>query len=166
MKNFVVAMDSKGNGFQYLKDRFGETKMDAKLKAVFFVRPEIRQIMCYDTFRSKLKKLELPAWDAFVLVVQNFPFNNRAENDAELVSNMLAEYQELGCRMQLKMYFLHSHLDFLPPNLGDVSDENGERFHQYIVTMETRYQGHFKPNMMGDYCWFLQQTLTSTKASA
>ena len=34
----------------------------------------------------------------------------------------------------------HSHLDFFPPNLGAVSDEQGERFHQDIAIMEKRYQ--------------------------
>lgn len=42
MKNFVLAMDRNGNGFQYLKDRFGKTKTDAKLKVEIFVGPEIR----------------------------------------------------------------------------------------------------------------------------
>jgi len=59
--------------------------------------------------------------------------------------------------MSLKMHFLHSHLDFFPENLGEVSDEHEERFHQDIVTMETRYQGKYNPNMMGDYCWFLHR---------
>ena len=43
------------------------------------------------------------------------------------------------CQMSLKMYFLHSHLNFFPPNLGAVSDEHGERFHQDITTMESNY---------------------------
>ena len=34
--------------------------------------------------------------------------------------------------MSLKLHFLHSHLYFFPENLGDVSDEHGERFHQDI----------------------------------
>jgi hypothetical protein len=162
MKNFVVAMDHNGSGFQYLKDKFGKIKTDAKLKAGIFVGPEIREIMRDDAFRSKLNKLELAAWDAFVLVVQNFLGNHRADNYAELVSNMLAAYQQLGSRMSLKIHFLHSHLDFFPTNLGDVSDEHGERFHQDIAIMERRYQGHFNPNMMGDYCWFLQRSTTDT----
>ncbi|KRX78455.1 putative ATP-dependent RNA helicase DDX23 [Trichinella sp. T6] len=32
----------------------------------------------------------------------------------------------------LKLHFLHSHLDFFPQNLGDVSEEQGERFHHDI----------------------------------
>ena len=53
---------------------------------------------------------------------------------------------------------------FFPVNLGAVSDEHGERFHQDIKIMEHRYQGRFEPNMVGDYCWFLQlETTTSHK---
>ena len=43
--------------------------------------------------------------------------------------------------MSLKVHFLHSHLDFSRENLGEVSEEHGERFHQDIAKMEKRYQG-------------------------
>ena len=46
----------------------------------------------------------------------------------------------MGCRMSLKMHFLHSHLDLFPENLGAVSDEQGERLHQDIQAMEERYK--------------------------
>ena len=59
----------------------------------------------------------------------------------------------MGCRMSLKMHFLHYHLDFFSPNMGDVSKEHGERFHQDISDMERRYQGQWNCNMMGDYLW-------------
>ncbi|KDR09424.1 hypothetical protein L798_00642, partial [Zootermopsis nevadensis] len=59
--------------------------------------------------------------------------------------------------MSLKINFLHSHLDFFPGNLGDVSDEQGDRFHQDMRTLEERYLGRWDPAMMGDYCWFLQK---------
>jgi len=57
--------------------------------------------------------------------------------------------------MSLKVHFLHAHLDFFPSNLGDVSDEHGERFHQEIAEMEKRYQRKWNPSMMADYCWTL-----------
>ena len=52
--------------------------------------------------------------------------------------------------MSIKVHFLHSHLDESPANLGDVSDEQGERFHQDIQTMEERYQGRYdtKPSQV------------------
>jgi hypothetical protein len=59
--------------------------------------------------------------------------------------------------MSLKVHFLNSHLDCFPENLGAVSDEQGERFHQVIKEMETRYQGRWNVNMMGDYCWLLHR---------
>jgi hypothetical protein len=61
----------------------------------------------------------------------------------------------LGCNVFLKMHFLDLHLDFLPQNLGNVTDEHGERFRQDISKMETRYQGKWNPSMLADYCWTL-----------
>ena len=36
-------------------------------------------------------------------------------------------YKGMGCNMSLKVHFLESHLNFSPANLGEVSDEQGER---------------------------------------
>ncbi|UYV80151.1 hypothetical protein LAZ67_18001830 [Cordylochernes scorpioides] len=47
--------------------------------------------------------------------------------------------------MSIKIHFLHSHLDFFPDNLGAVSDEHGELFHQDISSMEKRYQVYKTP---------------------
>ena len=58
--------------------------------------------------------------------------------------------------MSIKVYFLLSHLDRFPENLGDVSDEQGERFHQDIKTMGERYQGRWGIKMMADYFWNLK----------
>ena len=60
-----------------------------------------------------------------------------------------------GVKMSLKIHFLHSPLKFFPENLGDVSDEHGERFHQDMKSIEGRYQGFWDEAMMGDYIWFL-----------
>ena len=57
--------------------------------------------------------------------------------------------------MSLKIHFLHSHLDFFPSNCGNVSDEQGEHFHQDIAVMEKRYQEKWSPSMLADYCWTL-----------
>ncbi|EFN78917.1 hypothetical protein EAI_12044, partial [Harpegnathos saltator] len=57
--------------------------------------------------------------------------------------------------MSLKLHYLHSHLDFFPDNLGDVSEEQDERFHQDIKEMERRYQERWNATMLADYCWCL-----------
>jgi hypothetical protein len=59
--------------------------------------------------------------------------------------------------MSLKVHFLGSHLDFFPENLGAVSDEHGERFHQDIYNMEKRYQGKWSLSMLADYRWTLKR---------
>ncbi|EFN86224.1 hypothetical protein EAI_17169, partial [Harpegnathos saltator] len=43
--------------------------------------------------------------------------------------------------MNLKIYFLKSHLDYFPKcSLASVSEEQGEKFYQDIKEMEQRYQ--------------------------
>jgi hypothetical protein len=59
--------------------------------------------------------------------------------------------------MSLKVHFLDSHLEFFPENLGAVSVEHGERFHQDISNMEKRYQGKWSLSMLADYCWTLKR---------
>lgn len=59
--------------------------------------------------------------------------------------------------MYLKIHFLYSHLEFFPENLGAVSDEHGERFHQDIIVMEKRYQGKCSKKMLADFCWSLKR---------
>jgi hypothetical protein len=59
--------------------------------------------------------------------------------------------------MSLKLHFFHSHLNFFPPNLGAVSDEHGEKFHQDIAQVERRYNGKRIEEMLADYCWTLQR---------
>jgi hypothetical protein len=44
---------------------------------------------------------------------------------------------------------------FLPENMGAVSYEHGERFHQDVSQMEKRYSGKWSPNMLADCCWSL-----------
>ena len=50
--------------------------------------------------------------------------------------------------MSIKVNFLHNLLDCFSENLGDVSDEQGKKFHQDIKVMEEWYQE--------DYCWNLK----------
>jgi len=46
-------------------------------------------------------------------------------------------------------------LGFFPKNCVAVSDENGERFHQDISSVEKRYQGKLNCAMLADYFWTL-----------
>ena len=71
---------------------------------------------------------------------EDFLGNNKARNYAELVTNMLTAFRNLGCNMSIKMHYLFSHMDRFPENLGSMSDEQGEIFHQDMKVMEVWYQ--------------------------
>ena len=62
----------------------------------------------------------------------------KASNYQNLVVMMLQNFQTLCERMSIKLYYLFSHLHYIPVNLGDVGEEQGERIHQNIRTMEER----------------------------
>ena len=42
--------------------------------------------------------------------------------------------------MSINLHFINSHLDQFPENLRDMSEEQGEWFHQHLKTIEDRYQ--------------------------
>ena len=46
-----------------------------------------------------------------------------------------------------------------------MSDDQGERFHQEIKEMETRYQGRWDTVMMADYCCTLKIDIPTTEHS-
>ena len=102
-----------------------------------------------------LSAVEKDAWICFAAVVQGFLENNKEDNYAELVANLVNSYSKMGCKMSMKVHMLDVDLDEFKENLGAYSEEHGERFHQDIKDFESRYQGQYKENMMGDYIWGL-----------
>jgi hypothetical protein len=114
MKNFVKAMDRNRDGFQYLKLKF-PILSDAKIKEGIFVGPQIRVLLKDEHFESVLYSTELEAWKSFKNVCEHVLGNNRVDNYKLFIENLLEAYQNLGCNMSLKIHFLHSHLDFSPP---------------------------------------------------
>jgi hypothetical protein len=156
VKQFVKALDKKGRCFGYLCSRFPGVS-DEKLKAGVFDGPQIRILMRDPQFLNEMTRDESKAWKAFAAVVSNFLGSIKAENYKQLVDTLLSTFKKLGCNMSVKVHFLHSHIDYFPDNLGAVSEEQGERFHKDIKTIEKRYQGRWDTNMMADYCWCLQK---------
>ncbi|GFU20210.1 uncharacterized protein TNCV_3393351 [Trichonephila clavipes] len=156
MKQFVKGLDKEGECFKYLCEQFPGIS-DAKLKEGIFVGPDIRKLLKDETFLTKMEMKEKNAWNSLKLVVTGFLGNKKDPNYKALVAELLQNYKILGCNMSIKVHFLHSHLDYFPENLGAVSEEQGERFHQDIKEMERRYQGRWNVNMMADYCWMLKR---------
>jgi len=162
MKNFVKAMDRKGKGFTFLQQKFPRVSLE-KLKAGIFDGPQIRELMKDSTFDDALSATELSAWGSLKSVITNFLGKNRCEEYEKEVDELLKNFQKLGARMSDKMQFLRSHLDYFPQNCGDLSKEQGERFHQDIRVMEERYQGRWDVNFLADYCWCLNRDVVTTQ---
>lgn len=106
-------------------------------------------------FKRRLTDVEKIAFEGAINVINPFLGNNKADNYKEIVAEMLSAYENMGVNMSLKLHFLHNHLDFFPPNLGDFSDEHGERFHQDISLIQARFKGKDTQHMLGSYCWSL-----------
>ena len=164
IKQFTKALDKDGDCFPYLCLDFPGLTME-KLKASIFDGDQIWQLIIDPEFENSLNKVELEAWKAFVLVVKNFLGNSKASNYAKLVNNMLTAIRNLGCNMSVKLHNLFSHMDWFPENLGSMSDKQGERFHQDLKEMETRYQDRWDTVMMADYCWNLKRDLSAAEHS-
>lgn len=118
--------------------------------------PDIKKLMNTKTFDEKLNEQELNAWICIKNVIHNFLGNKKADNYEILVADMMRAFKELKVDMSLKIHMLFSHLEFFPENLGEVSDEHGEKFHQEMSDMEKRFKGKPVVNMLAEYCWSIK----------
>lgn len=156
MKQYVKALPIEGDCFKYLITAFPSLSFE-KIKAGVFDGPQIRKLVKDENFIETMTELQKNAWMAFKDLIKNFLGNTRAQNYTEIVQQLLKTFKILGCNMSIKVHFLHSHLADFPENLGAVSDEQGERFHQDLKIMEARYQGRWDVHMMADYCWSIKR---------
>ena len=122
-----------------------------------FVGPQIRKLILNDMFDKMLNKTELVAQKSFKQVCLNFLGLLKSNDFEDVVANLLCNYHKMGCKMSLKAHFLHSHLPFFHKNLGAVLDEHGERFHQDIAVIETKFKGKWSTGMLTEYCWSLKR---------
>ncbi|GBN83253.1 hypothetical protein AVEN_158227-1 [Araneus ventricosus] len=106
-------------------------------------------------FVTKMETNERKAWESFKLVITSFLGKKKDPNYKSIVEERIKNFKTFGC--SLNVHFLDSHLDYFPENLGAVSEEQGETFHQDIKEMERRYQGKWNVSMIADYCWMLQR---------
>ena len=77
-----------------------------------FIGPQVKVMLASEELFTKMNDVEKKAWRAIADVVTGFLGNNKAPNYKDLVSRMIKAYENMGCRMSLKLHYLHSHLDF------------------------------------------------------
>ena len=128
-----------------------------KLELGIFDGPQIRTLIKHPAFVLHMTVAESAAWCSYVSVEKEFLGKTKADCYQDIVKQMLTNFQALGAKMSIKTHYLFSHLGRFPENLGEVSEEQGERFHQAIKKMKMRYQGRWDSRMMSDYCWSLMR---------
>ncbi|GBP10915.1 hypothetical protein EVAR_5488_1 [Eumeta japonica] len=106
--------------------------------------------------------IEKCAWEEFVWSMRIFFGHRKSDGYIQHVEQLLIHFRQLKCNMSIKLYYLNSHLYYFPENFGDLSEEQGDRFHQDIRTMEERYLRYWNVNMMADYCWSTQNSTPDT----
>ena len=120
----------------------------------------IRKLIKDNEHVNSMNDLELSAWTSFVdmgkILRQSLAINYK-----EFVEKLLRNLQVICANMSIKVHFLHNHQDKFPDNCGDVSDEQGERFHMDIKTIEEHYHGSWDKWMMTDYCWSIKRDLNN-----
>ena len=129
MKNSVKGMERTGRGFQYVRNKF-QNVSDAKMKEGIFIGPQIGELIQDKKFDKDPNETEKNAWLSFKRICKDFLGNHKAANYQDVVQDLLTSYKAMGCNMSLKIHFLKSQWDFFPENLGEVSDEHDEKFHQ------------------------------------
>jgi hypothetical protein len=136
-----------------------------KIKEGLFVGPQIRELIQDVKFEDQLSEVENAGWKSFKSVTTSFLGDHKAKNYRDMVADLVKSHKAMGCNTSLKVHFLDSHFYFFLENLGAMSDEHEERFHQDISTMEKRYQGKWSPSNLPDYCWALRRDVPQAKYS-
>jgi hypothetical protein len=157
-KQLVKAMFKfRSAAYEAIRNMFPELS-DAKVQGGIFTGPQIRKCIQHTKdLESVMNSKEKAAFLAFQTVVSGFLGGFRSPYYEEQIEHMIKCYQEVGCRMSLKLHMMHSHLDEFKDNLSDYSEQHGERFHQDMKDMEARYMRQCNETMMGDYIWGLQR---------
>ena len=154
VKNFIKSLSGNEVACRILHDLFPKLS-SAKLAEGILVGPDIRKLMESQTFMASLTFKEQRAWKAVIKVKNSFLGNQRTDDYENNIKEMIIAFEEQKVKMSLKIHFLKSHLSFFPDDLGKISDQHGERFHQTIHVIESRYRGRCDARMLADFCWFL-----------
>ena len=97
----------------------------AKLKEGIFARPQIREVLKDTDFEELLNLKELRAWEAFKSVCSGFLGDRHVPDYQACIEKLIKSYEDIGCRMSLKIHFLHS-----------TSISSRQTYEQWVMSME------------------------------
>ena len=149
-------MDREGSGFSFLREKFPRISIE-NLKPSIFDGRQIRELMKDPMSDKALSEAELSVWQSLKSVATNLRENYRSTEYEKEIEELQKNFCQFGARMPVKLHFLWSHLDYFPKNCGDLSEEQGERFHPVFWIMKECYQGRWGVKFLNDYCWCLKR---------
>ena len=100
-KQFVKVLKPTSRAFCHITQMF-LSLTEPKVKGGIFVRSQIRRMLASEELEEQMFDLERNAWQAFRIIVERFLGNHRRDDYALVVSNLIENYEKLGCRMSLK----------------------------------------------------------------
>lgn len=109
---------------------------DAKIQGGVFCGADIRKLIKDKKFPTLMNSKQREAWEAFIDCINNFFGNFKSPNYKSIVERLMKAMKDMGCRMTVKVHFLDAHIDYFSENLGELSEEQGGRFHQEISRFE------------------------------
>lgn len=119
----------------------------AEVKSGICDGPHIRKLINDPNFSNCMTEIEKNAWNEFVWVVKTFLGNVKRYDFSQHTEQLISHFRLFGCNMSIKLHYLHIHRDRFPKNLGDLSEEQGERFHQDTGKSSYVYKNRIKENL-------------------
>ena len=157
MKQFVKVLNKEGACFKYIQEKFSNLSAE-KVKERVFVGPQIRKftkdLQFLSTMMDMKKKHGFPLqkwYQSFLATLKDSDYQSN-------VKKRRAGFEALGCRMSLKVHFLHVNLEYFPQNFGDMSKEHQEMFspgHQNFENLVTV-----------NCCWCLKRNCKSSEVAS
>uniref|UniRef100_A0A336KP55 CSON011970 protein n=1 Tax=Culicoides sonorensis TaxID=179676 RepID=A0A336KP55_CULSO len=171
-----------GVATQFLKKVFGENtnakdavrkifpgKSEAKIVAGIVDGPQLKKLLQNSEFLHSLSKNEKDAWLGFNQLCSNVFGNFKSPKFLTLVKDMVLKFKKCDVKVSPKLHLLINHIDRFPANLGDFSDEQGERAHQDFKNVEMRFTKKGKTSnisAMADFLWLrMREKKTQYKKS-
>ena len=148
----------------YLMAKFSKT--EAKVKAGTFDGKQIKKLFSDNQFINFLEPNEKKAWKSFMTVSEDFLGNNRTDDYAAKVKQMISDFRAMGASLTVKLHLLHAHLDRFPSNCGQFSDEQAERGHQQLLPYENRFKGDRGVSFAGEVFHGLKRSISEHQRKA
>lgn len=149
MKNFLKVLDKNDAAFQHLWFLFLALNSSKNTRRAFSSEFQIWEVQKDKVFEDLLTLIEMRAWKAFKSDYNGFLGNTCVPDWQECIENLLQSYEDMGCRMPLKIHSFQ-FLNFFSPHLWVMSLEKG--FTNILLRWKVTTKTNRIPTPCGEIC--------------